>query len=550
MYKEINIELIKSNPQNPRTKFEGPKYEDLVNSIREKGVLEPILVRKINAHFEIVAGERRFRAQRQVFKEWQEKGEVTTTMLIPAIVRKLNDDEAFEIMIIENLQREDLTPLEEVQSFEKYVKQHGKEGIETLAQKTGIQQTYIRRRITALSLPKRALEAWSKGTLAFGHLEELIRLKDKQDLKEIIDRITVQGWRHMSVKDLRDHINSRIPLLTKAKFDMTECNSCMQNSDIQKELWDIEPMKKTHCLNPKCFRKKQVNYLKKNWLKTHYALHYKTTGFVFKEDVPWGGSNSFYNGGFKKCLDGCEKFKTIINLDGSTVEGKACVVDDKCYQSLSRSQQQETKKEKKENGSPRKSWHGQHFRELFFKERIPEQFKAFQPDDVKMLRAALYAMIKLEWNLEKTFLDMADVEHSHHNADEKDIFKTITKMEKDKLLQTIQTLSAETILSNDVDAEGRQLVADHIGIRLAKEWAPVDDFYQMKTIKELLEWGEKTGILENKKATRFLTETLKKKKFSALKKTELIQVFKEAGISLVGKVPDEILGKGKKETKK
>lgn len=544
MFKELKIDQIKSNPNNPRTIFEGQKFDDLIKSIKEKGVLEPILVRPVNGKFEIVAGERRFRALQQIVGEPGYEGVVIT---IPSIIRKINDDEAFEIMIIENLQREDLTPLEEVQSFEKYVKKHGKDGILLLGEKTGIQPAYIRRRIAALQLPEKALKAWNKEKLTFGHLEELIRLKDTKKLKEVLDRILGPYSRDMTVRDLREYINSMIPLLSKAQFDKADCRNCIHASDVQKNLWDIEAMKKVHCLNPKCFMEKQIDYLTNNWPETSWAKQFKTTGFALEMNLGYEDRRFFpYSKPFKKCLEGCKDFKTIINKDGTLGEGQACIKNKSCFQNLSRLKtQKEAKKEKRgeeHDLTPRKPWHGQHFRELFFQKKLPEKFQGLQPDDVKVLRSALYALVKMKWTLCDQFNELTGIEDERYNVEEKKLFGTIAKMKKDKLLQIIKELSLQVILGNDMETEGRQLMADHIGIDLAKEWEPTDEYYNLKTIKELLEYGEKRGILKNKKAEKFLKKTLKRKKFSACKKSELIRIFKESGINLVGKVPDEILG--------
>ena len=555
MFKELKIDQIKSNPNNPRTIFEGQKFDDLIKSIKEKGVLEPILVRPVNGKFEIVAGERRYRAMLQISGEKQPEsgGIFEQSGMIPAIIRKINDDEAFEIMIIENLQREDLTPLEEIQSFEKYVKKHGKDGIILLGEKTGIQPAYIRRRIAVLKLPEKALKAWNKEKLTFGHLEELIRLKDTKKLKEVLDRILGPYSRDMTVRDLREYINSMIPLLSKAQFDKTDCRDCMYASDVQKNLWDIEAMKKVHCLNPKCFMEKQIDYLTNNWSETSWAKQFKTTGFVFEMNLSHNDRNYFsYSKPFKKCLEGCKDFKTVINNDGTLGEGQACIKNKSCFQSLSRLKaQKEARKEgakKIDEGGvedPRKPWHGQHFRELFFQKKLPEKFQGLQPDDVKVLRAALYALIKMKWRLRSLFIDLSGVKHEDHWSKESDNFGAIAKMKKDELLQIIKELSLQVILGNDMETEGRQLVADHIGIDLAKEWEPTNEYYNLKTIRELLEYGEKLGILKDKKAEKFLKNTLKRKKFSACKKSELVQLFKESGINLIGKVPDEILGEKK-----
>ena len=116
---QIPLCQIVSSPNNPRKSFAGEKFNDLVESIRTKGVIEPIIVRpeitgNEGGNFEIVAGERRYRATILISKD-----PVKDT--IPAMVRELTNEEAFDFMLIENLQRENLTPLEEAESFKTYV---------------------------------------------------------------------------------------------------------------------------------------------------------------------------------------------------------------------------------------------------------------------------------------------------------------------------------------------------------------------------------------------------------------------------------------------
>jgi len=141
-YQEVELSKIVSNPWNPRKTFSGPKFDELADSVRAKGVIEPILLRPLESGtMEIVAGERRYRALCQVA---QENGGLEAAR-IPAMVREFSDDEAFEIMTIENLQREDLTELEEAQSFQTYLNRKGKDALPELAERTGINPRYIRR---------------------------------------------------------------------------------------------------------------------------------------------------------------------------------------------------------------------------------------------------------------------------------------------------------------------------------------------------------------------------------------------------------------------
>ncbi|HYG66789.1 MAG TPA: ParB/RepB/Spo0J family partition protein, partial [Anaeromyxobacteraceae bacterium] len=110
----LPIEAIQRNPAQPRKKFDEAKLEELAASMREHGVVEPILVRRDGAKYRIVAGERRWRAaQRAGLKE------------IPAIVRELNDREAFELALIENIQRADLNAIEEAEAYQALVDEHG-----------------------------------------------------------------------------------------------------------------------------------------------------------------------------------------------------------------------------------------------------------------------------------------------------------------------------------------------------------------------------------------------------------------------------------------
>ncbi|MCK4760280.1 MAG: ParB/RepB/Spo0J family partition protein, partial [Candidatus Aminicenantes bacterium] len=167
-YKEIPLSKISSNPNNPRKNFSGPQFTELVESIRQKGVIEPIIVRSKagkNTDYEVVAGDRRHRAACLVSKNQNVQSK------IPAIIRELTDEEAFDFMIIENLQREDLTPFEEAQSFKTYFEKKGKGSIPELATRIGKSAGYIRRKIAVLSLPADILKAWEKEEISFSHLE-------------------------------------------------------------------------------------------------------------------------------------------------------------------------------------------------------------------------------------------------------------------------------------------------------------------------------------------------------------------------------------------
>ncbi|GAH86391.1 unnamed protein product, partial [marine sediment metagenome] len=187
-------------------------------------------------------------------------------------------------MIIENLQREDLTPFEEAQSYKQYFEKKGKGAIPELATRIGKSAGYIRRKIAVLSLPGNVLKAWEKEEISFSHLEQLRRLKNKDDMKEAFDYATGKTYYRgtaPSKRELKDAIDNMAPPLNKALFNIKEegCTACDQNSDVQQKLWEVGGMKGAHCLNKGCFKQKQNNFLTKNWKSSQYRRSYGTNGF-------------------------------------------------------------------------------------------------------------------------------------------------------------------------------------------------------------------------------------------------------------------------------
>jgi len=553
-YKEIPLFRISSNPNNPRKNFSGPQFEELIESIRQKGVIEPIIVRSRsgkNTSYEVVAGERRLRAACLVSENKNVQSK------IPAIIRELTDDEAFDFMVIENLQREDLTPFEEAQSYKQYFEKKGKGSIPELATRIGKSAGYIRRKIAVLSLPGDILKAWEKEKVSFSHLEQLRRLKSKQALKEAFDYAT--GARFgmgddgvASKRQLKEHIDNAAPSLKDALFDLEKqgCTTCGQNSDVQQELWEIGGMEGIHCLDKKCFKQKQNNFLQANWKQSKYRKRHGTTGFRFREDLQWGGFFSFEyrNKPIKKCKE-CPKFVTLLHVDGRIETGQVCIGEEKCFETVQRSSRATDaaveREERKEPEGPRVAWHGEYFREEFLKKRLPERYQEFNQNHLKMARMAFFAFVKSD---NEILSFMAKIIKLKEHYEDKKLFERIAKMELDEIQELTQKCALKVIMRHwPVTCEGRLAAAAHLGIDLAKEFAVTQDYLEHKTIGEMLEFGEKSGIFKSKMVQDYLIKTLKKKpgRFDSCKKTELIDVFLESGVNLVGKVPDEIIPKKK-----
>jgi len=335
-FHEIRLDKISSNPRNPRKSYDTRKLGELISSIKQKGVIEPIIVRprkgKLktprteNSHdidYEIVAGERRYQAS--------VKAGLAT---IPAVVRELTDDEAYDFMLVENLQRDDLSEREEAESFKAYIGRRGEDGISALAERTGIAPGYIRGRIKVLELPARLLKAWDDGKIAFGHLQQLLLIQDPEEFKETVARMF--SWQ-MTVKELMSYIKEQAPPLSSAFFPTKDrCAKCQSNSTVQIELFDIET-KGARCLNPACFRKRQEEWLTANWKTTALAKKHETNGFRFEE----AGNNRsnvrpFYSWGTqpgKKCKS-CPHFVTVINITGRGGKEKACAGPKTCFDAV------------------------------------------------------------------------------------------------------------------------------------------------------------------------------------------------------------------------
>ena len=193
--RHVPIDRIEPNPENPRLLFEEEALEELAASIREHGVLQPILVRPMGAdRYQLVAGERRWRAARRA-------GLPT----IPALVEELDDDAALEIAVIENLQREDLSPLEEAAMYEKMVTEHGY-SIRKLAQKLGKDKGYLENRLRLADAPEevRALVSVRKDTLS--HAYELMKVDDPKKRKRLAAQVA-SG--QLSLVKLRERIEGR-----------------------------------------------------------------------------------------------------------------------------------------------------------------------------------------------------------------------------------------------------------------------------------------------------------------------------------------------------
>jgi ParB family chromosome partitioning protein len=202
----IPVQQIVVNPTQPRLEMRQESLVELASSIEEKGLLQPIIVRRKEGVYEIIAGERRFRACKMAgLKE------------VPAIVRDVDDHEALELAMIENLQREDLNPVEIATVYQRFVEDFGYTH-EELAKKVGIERSSISNYIRLLKLPTWIKELMAAGKLTQGHGRVLITLKGEQEQKRYVKRVLDEG---LSVREL-ERVRKTAGLVQPSPFSHVE----------------------------------------------------------------------------------------------------------------------------------------------------------------------------------------------------------------------------------------------------------------------------------------------------------------------------------------
>ena len=232
---ELKLSDVLPNRFQPRIKFDEESINELADSIKKYGVIQPIVVRQIGDKYEIIAGERRYKASVIAGKE-----------TIPAIIYELNDKESVEIALLENVQREDLTPIEKAISYKKILDM-GYINQEELAQKIGKSQSSIANTLRLLNLSEEVQEALLNAQISERHARSLLKIKDENKqvymLKRIInERLTVRKTDE-EIEKMENENNIEIPDI-KVPEDNYDLPGFMNIDKIEQEAKDIKPEEK------------------------------------------------------------------------------------------------------------------------------------------------------------------------------------------------------------------------------------------------------------------------------------------------------------------
>ena len=225
----VAIEHVRANPNNPRQHFNDDDLRDLANSIREHGIVQPILVRPVlNAGpylFEIIAGERRWRA-----------AQLAELHSIPIIIREVEDKQALEIAIIENVQRSDLDPIEEAAGYQQLIDEH-QYSQNDLAQVIGKSRSHVANTLRLLKLPDSVCAMVSAGTISAGHARALVTAPNPEELANLIAR---DG---LSVRQIEAMMQGDAEPAKKKQKPRVEANKDADTMALERSLSDLLGMK-------------------------------------------------------------------------------------------------------------------------------------------------------------------------------------------------------------------------------------------------------------------------------------------------------------------
>lgn len=523
----VPVKKIVVNVLNPRKDM--GDIDGLRKSIVSQGLIQPLIVRqyKGNGKFELTAGERRFTA----IQEAIDNGELPKNYEVPIIVKNVDDEQVVQMMFVENLMRKDLSEYEQAVSFKEYLdKIDDPTAILDLADKTGVNVQYIRRRAKVLDLPESVQGLWKSGKLSFSHMEQLLRV-DPEKAKELAEDVIHHNW---SSSYLKSEIERSKAVLSRALFDVKKagCGKCNYSTKVQKALFG-EDFKADNimCTNPKCYFEKQADVIKAEWKSLPIVTKHNTNGVVISSK--WGDTINISGTTDPKCSS-CEHYVTQMMLDGIAYHEKACKGGKFCYNNIygghsSSSNQVSMTPEAKQQ---RKSDNlGREFSQIFYRENLPGKIASAKPNDVRLERITLYSLVNAYRSIAKKVIGLTN---EQDYADRGATFQAFTDsilIMTDKEIKEITKKMADSLIFGTLsfDLRTTKFVAEQFDSLIERDFVMNEDFLNKKTKAQLIELSTKHDIIKSH------TET----ELSAMKKSDIIPLI--TAKDLTGIIPDEII---------
>ena len=224
----VSIDLIIPNRFQPRLVFDEKALNELADSIKEHGIIEPIIVRQLNDKYEIIAGERRYKAAC-----------IAGLTKVPVIVRNLSDYKSAQVAVIENVQRRNLNPIEEAKSYKRILDQ-GLKTQEELAKEIGVSQSTIANKLRLLSLAEPVKQALSENKISERHARALLKLSSLDKQEEMLNKVINE---RLTVKDLDDEIRKLTsPISPNLSFKIPEIPKISDSLDLFNVKFSEEPL--------------------------------------------------------------------------------------------------------------------------------------------------------------------------------------------------------------------------------------------------------------------------------------------------------------------
>ena len=563
---EIPLDQIRPAPWNSPSRLDPAKVQGLADSIQREGQKSAALIRPVEAEapvkYELVFGHRRYAAKQLLAVK------DVTQATIRAEIQEMEAEQAMIVSGIENLQRENFSDIEEAEFFQTCGEKYEELAAAILSEKLSVSPRYIRKRIEILKLPEVALELWRSETWHVGHMEQLLRLGGNEAVAEFFEALAESRNEpeELAVWELKEAIDSLAVPLHSGNFDKTDCKACRKNTDCQQLLFGGES-EKGKCLDQGCFRQKQQAWLDLNWSTCKENKFGTQAAIIGDYHSKTTGEFSDYSFGLKpgeKCKS-CPHFTTILALMGRdnsfrAYRDMACLGEAACFAAVQRSGKQKQggngngKGAERDPDAPRVAWHGEHFRQQFYQQEIPELMAGLTKDDPRHLQLTLATVLYSARTLHEWFWqELGQV------VPEKPEWQTFT-LPFHQLLGLVQTLEAHQVkallaealvkiaLRTDrgyeisfVDAD-RQALAKFLDVDFSR-YQVTEEYLQKKTKAELVrfivhdsELMEEDDFRKAMKQRGFATAEM----LAQAKKGVLVGLILQSGVDLHGRLPKEI----------